>query len=267
MLPINLLLIIYLIFLSLYIINSKNQKKFIFLILNGAIISIISIFSLNKEIGNFVWLGLILLPLFYHETGLITQKPNKKIYDSEFIQFEKNYFSKVMDFHKKNRANNFYLSEYLHFCYLCFYIFIYGVPLYFYMEHNYRFFNQCTFAILFTLLAGYATHAIIPVYGPRNIFPQITDKRSNGVFFKLVHKVLSKGSTPGTAFPSGHTSSATIVLLITWYLGTPLFYLLLPFGLGLIISTIYGRFHYVSDVVIGIGYAIMAFLLTIAIYD
>lgn len=139
------------------------------------------------------------------------------------------------------------------------------------MRHEFWFFYELTFAILLTLLSGYVTHAIIPVYGPRDITPKINDKRSERVFFKLVHNLLSKGSAAGTAagtaFPSGHTSATVVVLLMTWYLHTLLFYLLLPIGVGLIISTIYGRFHYVTDVIIGIGYAIMAFLVTVAIYD
>lgn len=263
MLPINLLLITYLIVVSI------TYRGYSILFINGILIfalSIISIIPIDNP-AAYAWIGLIFLPLFYHEVGLATQKNNRKAYDLAFIAFEKKYFPRVMAFHQHNQLNNVGLSEYLHACYLSFYIFIYGVPLYFYLHHEALCFYESTFAILSTLLSGYLTHVIIPVYGPRDIFLKINDKRSNKLFFKLVHKLLSKGSAAGTAFPSGHTSATTIVLLMTWHLHTPLFYWLLPIGIGLIISTIYGRFHYVTDVITGIGYAIMAFLVTVAIYD
>lgn len=269
MLPINLLIIIYLIAISICIAISPHPRSIFLLILNGIIILFLSVISFNiiNYQTIYTWLGLLFLPLFYHEIGFATQTNNRKTLDPAFIEFEKKYFAKVMSFHQNNSASQVFLSEYLHACYLSFYIFIYGVPLYLYLQHNIIFFYECTFAILLTLLLGYITHIIVPVHGPRTIFPKIIDKRSQGCFFKIVHHVLSKGSTPGTAFPSGHTSSACIALFMTWHLNMPLFYILLPIGIGLIISTIYGRFHYVADVIIGIAYAIIAFLITISIYD
>lgn len=267
MLPINLLVISYLIIVSVYIVIA--HRGYGILVINSMLVLTLSIILL-KQIDNhafYAWIGLIFLPLFYHEIGLTIQKSKRKTYDLAFIAFEKKHFPKIMEFHQQNLANNIGLSEYLHACYLSFYLFIYGVPLYFYLHEEFLFFYEIIFAILFALLSGYITHVIIPIYGPRDIFPKINDSRSDKLFFKLVHRLLSKGSAAGTAFPSGHTSVATVVLLMTWHLHTPLFYLLLPIGIGLIISTIYGRFHYVTDVIIGIGYAIMAFLVTVAIYD
>ena len=82
----------------------------------------------------------------------------------------------------------------------------------------------------------------------------------------MVHKLLEKGSTDGTAFPSGHTGIASVIFLITWYLNTPLFYFILPLVIGLIVSTVYGRFHYVVDMIFGAIYAIMAFIVTRWVY-
>lgn len=267
MIPINLLVISYLVIASIYVAISHREYSILFI--NGMLLLFLSMISF-KQIDNhalYAWIGLIFLPLFYHEIGLANQKSKRETYDLALIAFEKKHFPRVMAFHQQNLANSIGLSEYLHACYLGFYIFIYGVPLYFYLRNEILFFYESTFAILYALLAGYITHIIIPVYGPRDIFQKINDKRSDKFFFKFVHNLLSKGSAAGTAFPSGHTSSTAVVLLMTWHLHTPLFYFLLPIGVGLIISTIYGRFHYVTDVIIGIGYAIMAFLVTVAIYD
>jgi membrane-associated phospholipid phosphatase len=141
------------------------------------------------------------------------------------------------------------------------------VPLYFYLNEEYSQFYQTVFVVLLLLFSCYLTHWLVPICGPRNIFEKIKDHRSQGFFFRLVHKVLQDGSTNGTAFPSGHTGTAAVVLLITWYLQASLFYVILPFGIGLIVSTIYGRFHYVTDVLVGLVYAVFAFWITVLVYN
>ena len=52
-------------------------------------------------------------------------------------------------------------------------------------------------------------------------------------------------------FPSGHTEIALIVLVYAWRWARRTFWVLLPFGAGLIASTVYLRYHYVVDLVAG----------------
>ena len=171
-----------------------------------------------------------------------------------------------MAFHQQNQGQYKLLSECLHLCYLSFYILIYGVPFYFYMMNDRTAFYATTLAILMVLLSCFMTHAFIPVHGPRNIFDKISDKRSHGLIFRAVHWVLAEGSTPGTAFPSGHTSVACVVALMTAHFHSPIFYYIAPIALGLVVSTIYGRFHYVTDMIFGCIYAIIAFFITCYVY-
>jgi membrane-associated phospholipid phosphatase len=212
------------------------------------------------------WSPLLFVPIFYKEIGVLTTSVSQVTYDDVLTRLEHQYFPYVMAMHHQNRANSTLLSEYLHFCYLSFYGLLYGVPLYFYLQHETLWFEKSIFMMLLLFFLCYITHSWIPVCGPRNLFDKINDHRSDGVCFKLVHTILAKGSTHGTAFPSGHTGIATVVLLITWYAETPLFYYLLPLGLGLIVSTIYGRFHYMLDLIAGLFYAGVAFLFTVWVY-
>ena len=52
-------------------------------------------------------------------------------------------------------------------------------------------------------------------------------------------------------FPSGHTEMALIVLVYAWRWARRTFWVLLPFGAGLIAATVYLRYHYVVDLVAG----------------
>lgn len=273
MLQINFIIISYILIITIIIARSKakQENQTIILIINGLVLLWMGVqFICPAEAGVlrllFDWSPLILLPLFHRETDFIPRAYGHTTYDEAFIRFEKKYFPFVMNIHYHNHADSKLFSEFLHLCYLSFYLLIYGIPLYFYLLHDFNKYYESLFAILLLLFSCYLTHALIPVSGPRNIFEKIKDHRSQGFFFRLVHKILENGSTYGTAFPSGHTGLACVVLLITWHVQLSLFYCILPFALGLIISTIYGRFHYLIDVIVGFFYALIAFFITVWLY-
>jgi membrane-associated phospholipid phosphatase len=75
----------------------------------------------------------------------------------------------------------------------------------------------------------------------------------------LVHFVSDRGGARGGAFPSAHTSVACIVWLVAWTRDRHLAYWLTPLVGGILVATIYGRFHYVLDVVAGVLLAVTVF--------
>jgi membrane-associated phospholipid phosphatase len=272
-LKINYLIISYIICATVIILSSKCKQKTRHLYYGiNCIMLLWEIMPLMTPIHSeylqiiYDWSPLLFLPIFHRETELLTQAFQRGPFDPLFIRLENNYFPSIMAIHDSNRANYKLLSEFLHVCYLSFYVIIYGVPLYFYLKQDMVMFSESIFAMLLVLFLCYITHSLIPVCGPRNLFEKINDHRSEGFFFKLVHRILEDGSTHGTAFPSGHTGIACVILLITGYFQTPLFYYIFPFGIGLIVSTIYGRFHYMLDMIAGLLYAFIAFFITIWIY-
>lgn len=274
MLELNFLVIVYVSITTLIMVASKvhHKSRNVFYCINSLILiwEIIPFLIPIQSHLVFIlydWSPLLFLPLLHRQTGLLTRMFYSGTLDQKFIDFDKKHFPRIMNLHDENRANSFLLSEFLHLCYFSFYALIYGVPLYFYLHEEYNPFYQTVFVVLLLLFSCYFTHWLVPICGPRNLFEKIKDHRSQGFFFRLVHKVLEDGSTHGTAFPSGHTGTAAVVLLITYHLHTPLFYSILPFGIGLIISTIYGRFHYVTDVLVGLAYALVAFFATILVYN
>ncbi|STY28933.1 PAP2 superfamily [Legionella wadsworthii] len=273
MLMVALLIIIYLIISTFILLISNSPKKklrYVYISINSLIIFWESIPFFKPIDSNILkilydWSPLLLLPIFHRETEILTFAFNQIPYDVKLIDLEKKYFPWIINFHQNNRANSLFLSEFLHLCYLSFYLIIYGVPLFFYLRQEFVSFYECQFVLLLLLFLCFLTHSIIPAYGPRTIYERIQDNRSRGFFFRLTHKVLHNGSTPGTAFPSGHTGVSSAILLTTWQLNASLFYFILPFGVGLIISTIYGRFHYIIDMIFGFLYAVIVFFIAISL--
>jgi membrane-associated phospholipid phosphatase len=63
------------------------------------------------------------------------------------------------------------------------------------------------------------------------------------------------------AFPSGHTAITLTVVYLAWRFERRLFAFFLPVALALIASTVYCRYHYVVDVIAGIGLALLTIIL------
>ena len=102
-----------------------------------------------------------------------------------------------------------------------------------------------------SFLGYYAVPALGPhlvVDGPRS--PELDGWLWAGVFHRLL--VTIEGRIPD-AFPSGHALVAMLVLVLSWRLHRRVFWRLLPFASGLILATMYLRYHYVVDVLVSVA--------------
>lgn len=65
----------------------------------------------------------------------------------------------------------------------------------------------------------------------------------------------------GGSIPSPHAAAATIMWVMAYRYHKPSFYVITPIVLSLYVSTFYGRYHYLTDAVVGILVAILALVL------
>jgi membrane-associated phospholipid phosphatase len=109
------------------------------------------------------------------------------------------------------------------------------------------------FTISFCYYVSYAGYFTIPALGPRFA---LADRHT----VSLETTPLSRGiaeninrleRTKLDVFPSGHTMIAVAVLIVAYRRARRLFWILLPVAAGLIVSTVYCRYHYVVDVLAG----------------
>jgi membrane-associated phospholipid phosphatase len=73
-----------------------------------------------------------------------------------------------------------------------------------------------------------------------------------GPFTALMAFLEHYGRVRGAAFPSAHVTGATAALWGAWKYRRWLFWVLLPFYAGMCASTVWGRYHYLVDVLGGI---------------
>jgi membrane-associated phospholipid phosphatase len=77
----------------------------------------------------------------------------------------------------------------------------------------------------------------------------------------LIDFIESWGRVRGGAFPSGHVLGSFVALLGAWCYRRQLFWIFLPCFIAMCVSTIYGRYHYIADILAGILVGAVAFIL------
>jgi membrane-associated phospholipid phosphatase len=87
-----------------------------------------------------------------------------------------------------------------------------------------------------------------------------------GPFTAMMNFIEHYGRVRGAAFPSAHVTGATAALWGAWKFRRWLFWALLPVFLCMCFSTIWGRYHYVVDVLAGmvtgtLGYVIASWII------
>jgi len=82
-----------------------------------------------------------------------------------------------------------------------------------------------------------------------------------GPFTAMMSFIEHYGRVRGAAFPSAHVTGATAALWGAWKFRRQLFWVLLPLYAGMCFSTIWGRYHYVADVLAGMATGTLGYLI------
>ncbi len=145
-----------------------------------------------------------------------------------------------------------WLSEYLHFAYFYYYFVPATLCLWLYLRGDMARFSRALTATLGVFLTCCLIYVAFPVVGPYHHFGHPAAASWGGFFGPLVHGIVERGSSLGTAFPSSHTAVAVCVWLSAWRLCRPAFWVLTAIVPALAVGTIYGGFHYALDTLAGV---------------
>jgi membrane-associated phospholipid phosphatase len=112
--------------------------------------------------------------------------------------------------------------------------------------------RRAMFALTCTFFACYLVFILFPVAGPRYLFDLPHNAASNVGPARLVQWVLDHGDAWGAAFPSSHVAAAVVATGMAYLSWRPLGLVLLPLTAGLVLSVVYGQFHYGVDALTGL---------------
>lgn len=98
--------------------------------------------------------------------------------------------------------------------------------------------------------AGYAGYLLVPAVGPAHAFPQLFSvPLLGGLPTRINAQVVSTGSSRYDVFPSLHVLITCILLDYDWRHYRLRFWIMAGPFIGLLLSTVYLRYHYGADVV------------------
>jgi membrane-associated phospholipid phosphatase len=203
------------------------------------------------------WHPLVLFPLLYREVEVLAAVMGDWRLTETVAATESALFSGQPSLYLSERLPFVPLSEYLHFCYLAYVIIIPALAAWWYVGGRRAAFHELVLLLAAVMYSSYLFFILFPVDSPYYRFDRLAAPLAGNPFFDLVHAMSARGGARGGAFPSAHVSGAVVVALVAWRHQRQLAVVLVPIVLGLIVATVYGRFHYAVDAIGGVGLALI----------
>jgi membrane-associated phospholipid phosphatase len=140
-----------------------------------------------------------------------------------------------------------------------------GISLYF--KGELIAFRRTVFSIVTAFFISYLGFVLFPVEGPRYVLSGLYKGPLDGYLVTALQDfIMEVGDIHGGCMPSSHVAVALVVLLLAWVYRKSMAFWMTPFVIMLCISTVYNRYHYVSDVVAGLAVGLFAFWLGAVVY-
>ncbi len=147
------------------------------------------------------------------------------------------------------------LTEWMMFAYVFYFALYPIVTAVLFVRRGEAVFEGFLFTLAFNNIVCNVLYPVFPVDNPVAGLGALHTVPLKGYVATAVAEFARSSMTPGGGMPSGHAAATTIMLLAAYKYERRLFYPLLPLGLSLIVSTVYGRFHYLTDSLLGVGLA------------
>jgi membrane-associated phospholipid phosphatase len=269
----DLVTIIFINFISIIsLIYLKNIEYWWAVIIINILITLFIVFivfyaaerdGMIRLVRDWYWYPFILV--IFKEIYFIIQSLHLRDFDHVLIQIDRWIFG-FDPTHWCYQFSNTFLTEFLQICYSSFYFILFGVPLWYYFKRQYDEFYYSYFLILFGFYVSYIGYLLVPAIGPRFTLHDIalTDSELPGLFLtETLRKIINQGESiprdfvnaialvQRDCFPSGHTEMTLISIYLSFKFRQKIKWIVLIVGSGLIIGTVYLRYHYVIDVLAG----------------
>lgn len=137
-----------------------------------------------------------------------------------------------------------------------------------YLKGRREAFDQIMFILTFGYYLSFIGYILFPAIGPRFTLAHLQTLPLEGSFFTdFVRDLLNTiEHNKRDCMPSGHTQIAVMVLFLAYRHEKTIFTIFFPIICGLILSTVYLRYHYVIDLIAGTTLAIGCILIAPVLY-
>ncbi len=207
------------------------------------------------------------IPFVFESLGPLIAAARGPVRDALLIAADRALFGRDVTVWLE-RAVRPWLTDLLYLCYASYY-FISIVLGAFLWRRSVPEARRYIFTLTFCYFVSYAGYFLLPALGPRFALAsqQTVVLETTPLSRAIATTINALERTKFDVFPSGHTMIAAVVLIVAFRRARGLFWLLLPIGSGLILSTVYCRYHYVVDVLAGLVLAFLGVPAGDRIYD
>ena len=228
--------------------------------------------SSDRTVASFIhdWYPVALMGLTYKELTYLIPRIHPRDFDSALAAID----HRIFGVHPTVWLERFTwppLTEVLQLTYSTYYFLpiVLGVVLW--KRDNPDKFHFLVFVVVLGFYLSYLGYIAVPAIGPR-FLPSIVEAQTTSLtgllFFQPVRRMLdSVEGITRDCFPSGHTELTLLVLYYARKFHRCTFWWLLPFGIGIVLSTVYLRYHYFVDVVAGALVAVAIVVIATPLYN
>jgi len=260
--PVDALLLLYQMVLGLVVLTGRSQTQGTVWLgwhLGGSLILLmICRATVGKTGGALVflreWYPLILMPLLYKEVGPLVHSYFDWTVDPILYSLDLRLFlggGPALWIWQQSHPPALWVNELFHVGYGSYFLLmpIGGFALWYRAPREK--FRTYMFTLGLTYYTSYLLFILLPAHSPRFFLEGLRDTLPGYAWSNLLKLTMDGNAYPGGSFPSSHVAAAFIVFGTSPYLGRwkiPLFLMTLVLFAG----TVWGRYHYVSDLAVGL---------------
>jgi membrane-associated phospholipid phosphatase len=146
------------------------------------------------------------------------------------------------------------LNDAMQFAYMTYFLFLVILPAILYFEKKFSAFWSVMTATAIAHYSVYVIAVLVPVESPYFSLASLhSAPLEGGPFTATIELIEHYGRVHGAAFPSAHVAGSMVAVLAARRYKPWLFRVSLPFFVAMCVATVYGRYHYVADVIAGIA--------------
>jgi membrane-associated phospholipid phosphatase len=152
------------------------------------------------------------------------------------------------------------LNDFMQFAYMTYFLYLPLLPALLYVHRERLAFWTVMVSTAIAHYSVYVMAVLLPVESPFYSLASLQSKPlTGGTCTAVINLIEHFGRVHGAAFPSAHVAGSMVAIAASWRYRRWLFWVCLPFFGSMCVATVYGRYHYVADVLAGLAVGAIGF--------
>ena len=274
--PLDIGTILYILFSGVYMAigSSRLTDMLPHVVLRIIILVLIALLTYaNQKFPNKIILlvrntyPLLFLSFFYTETSYLKNVFFDNNLDIYFSRAEQYLWGCQPSLEFYQFAPQDWFNELMNVCYFSYYFLTTVICITLYILEREKSYKGI-FIVVFSFYMYYTIYDFLPIIGPQFYFDTMNTNYVPPYFFgKIMKYILFNLEEPTGAFPSSHVGIALVLSYVAYKDLKKVFYISLPFVIGICFATVYLKAHYLIDVLGGIISAPVFILISSFVYN